>query len=133
LGDPSTICISVANLKDKLNDSNFEIETAALILHEITHLLETSEDEASYIQTEFLTSWRGESFKSLQTWINANSEAVYSASRDIESVLFSLKTGTLRCHQFTPIQTNLAYAIHIAEDWTDPRFLDGVNHPAPML
>jgi hypothetical protein len=116
LGDPSTICISVANLKDKLNADNFETETAALILHEITHLLETSEDEAAYIQTEFLTAWRGESFKSLQTWINANSEAVYGASRNIASALFSLKTGTLRCHQFTPIQTNFAYAIHIAED-----------------
>jgi hypothetical protein len=122
-GDPSTICISVANLKEKLNADNFETETAALILHEITHLLETSEDEADYIQSEFLAALRGVSFKSLQDWIDANAEAVYGTARNIESAVISLEQGTLKCHQFTPIKRDFIYADQLGWDFRRMRVM----------
>jgi len=48
---PASICISAFRLKDKLNAYNYEYETGALVLHEISHLLGTDESEAVHVQT----------------------------------------------------------------------------------
>jgi hypothetical protein len=47
---PASICISAFKLKDKLNAFDYEYETEALILHEISHLLGTDENEAVSLQ-----------------------------------------------------------------------------------
>ena len=49
---PNGICISLPRLKEKLNISNYQAEIVALVLHEISHLLGTTEEEAVEIQKE---------------------------------------------------------------------------------
>ena len=51
---PNRICISAFNLSTKLTQYNFEYETAALILHEISHLLGANEPEAVMVQRDVL-------------------------------------------------------------------------------
>lgn len=45
-----SICLSPFSMAPKLNDMNYHYETAALIMHEISHLLGASEAEATKIQ-----------------------------------------------------------------------------------
>ncbi|MGZ3695176.1 MAG: hypothetical protein ACXWQO_13635, partial [Bdellovibrionota bacterium] len=47
---PGSICISPFSMAPKLSDMNYEAETLALLAHEISHLMGTSESEAREIQ-----------------------------------------------------------------------------------
>lgn len=47
---PGGICVSPFLMASKLTEMNYEVETAALIMHEISHLLGTTEEEARAIQ-----------------------------------------------------------------------------------
>ena len=49
-GFPNGICVSLSNLSAKLGWSNYENEIAALLLHEVSHLMGTDETEARDIQ-----------------------------------------------------------------------------------
>lgn len=51
---PASICISAFRLKDKLDAYNYEYETDALVLHEVSHLLGADESEAVRVQTQAL-------------------------------------------------------------------------------
>ena len=46
----NAICISPFTMAPKLTEMNFDVETVALIAHELSHLLGTTEDEARAIQ-----------------------------------------------------------------------------------
>lgn len=114
--EPNVICISVANLKDKLNANNFESETAALILHEISHLLETSEDEAGLIQRNFISQTQGVSFKSFQ-------ERAFSAMVDFDFIRSdiarmgrSLPTGKLSCNETKTFGVKFAMSANTVRD-----------------
>lgn len=48
------ICLSPFSMAPKLNELNFEAETLALLAHEISHLLGTTEEEARAIQRRAL-------------------------------------------------------------------------------
>lgn len=50
------ICISISNLKKKLAKNEYQQQIAALVLHEITHLLGSDEDEAYLAQKMMLAS-----------------------------------------------------------------------------
>ncbi|MBS1983728.1 MAG: hypothetical protein JST16_06105 [Bdellovibrionales bacterium] len=63
---PNTICISIANLQQKLSEYTYEYETAALILHEASHLLGATEDEAVVIQKAALADLNRHSYEELQ-------------------------------------------------------------------
>ncbi len=47
---PNAICISPFTMAPKLTEMNYDIETVALIAHELSHLLGTTEEEARAIQ-----------------------------------------------------------------------------------
>jgi hypothetical protein len=51
---PGTLCLSPFLMAPKLNDYNVSRETAALMVHELSHLLGTTEDEANAIQQQAL-------------------------------------------------------------------------------
>ena len=51
---PSAICISPFSMASKLNENNVREESLALIVHEITHLFGTTEEEANEIQSRAL-------------------------------------------------------------------------------
>lgn len=53
---PGTLCISPYSMAPKLNESNYEQETAALVMHEISHVLGADENEATEIQKNVLFS-----------------------------------------------------------------------------
>lgn len=53
---PGAICISPFSMAPKLNDHNVYPETVALVLHELSHLVGTTEDEAKAIQETALSS-----------------------------------------------------------------------------
>ena len=57
---PNAICISAVSMAPKLNKENFEGETAALILHELSHLFGANESEAVEIQSEALSYLKGQ-------------------------------------------------------------------------
>ena len=50
----NAICISTYSLKNKLTNTNVEIQTAALVFHELTHLAGTSESEAVALQKDMI-------------------------------------------------------------------------------
>lgn len=58
---PYAICMSLGRLQKKLSKSNFEIESLALYLHEVSHLLGADEEQATFIQAEILAM--GPNFK----------------------------------------------------------------------
>jgi hypothetical protein len=51
---PGSICISIPNIKTKLRADNFESQIAALVIHEMSHLLGTTEPEADEVQSSIL-------------------------------------------------------------------------------
>lgn len=51
---PNAICLSPFLMSQKLNENNFEAEMLGLVLHELSHLVGTTEDEATKIQREAL-------------------------------------------------------------------------------
>lgn len=53
--NPFTICISGYSLSKKLTQLNFKLQTEALILHELAHLVGASEEEARSIQRVYLS------------------------------------------------------------------------------
>jgi hypothetical protein len=59
------ICISGRNLAQKLNRDDYEAQTAALILHEVSHLLGTDEHEAMEIQERSVAGLRRTTFANL--------------------------------------------------------------------
>lgn len=50
----NAICISAFSLKEKLSVSNYEVQTAALVFHELTHLTGTNENEAVTLQNNMV-------------------------------------------------------------------------------
>ena len=67
------ICISGMKLAQKLTRDNYEVQTAALVLHEVSHLLGTTEDEAVSIQNAAVNGMHGMNFSTardvaIQTW-----------------------------------------------------------------
>lgn len=54
---PGAICISPFTMAPKLNEYNVKIETVALIVHELTHLAGTDEQEAESIQRDAIWSF----------------------------------------------------------------------------
>jgi hypothetical protein len=51
---PGAVCLSPFTMAPKLNDGNVGPETIALLIHEMSHLLGTNEDEAKEIQLHAL-------------------------------------------------------------------------------
>lgn len=47
---PGSICLSPFSMAPKLSQQNYKAETFALLVHELSHLLGTTEDEAEIIQ-----------------------------------------------------------------------------------
>jgi hypothetical protein len=60
--EAGTLCLSPYSMASKLNSENVERETAALIIHEISHLFGTTEDEAVRIQKDALRDFNRVSF-----------------------------------------------------------------------
>ena len=56
---PDTVCISSKNLGEKLSDDNAFAQTMALVIHEYSHLLGASEEEAVSIQNAALEELNG--------------------------------------------------------------------------
>lgn len=54
---PRTLCLSPFLMAPKLNDYNVSRETAALMIHELSHLFGTTEDEANAIQNQALSDF----------------------------------------------------------------------------
>jgi hypothetical protein len=55
---PGFVCLSPFTMAPKLDESNYVAETMALVLHELTHKLGTTEDEATLMQKEALKVFR---------------------------------------------------------------------------
>jgi hypothetical protein len=55
---PGYVCLSPFTMAPKLDESNYAPETMALVLHELTHKLGTTEAEATLIQKEALKVFR---------------------------------------------------------------------------
>lgn len=67
---PGAICISPFSMAPKLNQQNYVVETAALVLHEMSHLVGLNEDDATSLQTravqEFMEEDLAEVLQGLQ-------------------------------------------------------------------
>jgi hypothetical protein len=94
---PNAICISAFNLASKINSRYLASETLALLVHELSHLAGTTEEEAQEIQEDFISINQsqmldaktklqllseafpagrfGEPMLGLKYWINVPSEA----------------------------------------------------------
>jgi len=86
--NPGSICISPFTMAPKLNQYNAKEETLALIVHELSHLFEASEEEAVEIQTQAVWNFYKTNFQELQLDIsilsnshNFGSELTYLMTR----------------------------------------------------
>ena len=93
---PGSICISISNIKEKLREDNYENQIVALLLHEVSHLLGTTEDEANYLQWEALNM----DFKYLP--VSAAHVQMYMLDRDTAQMNNLMQTWST----MTAYQTN---------------------------
>lgn len=54
---PNQVCISAYAISKKVNNQNYQAETIALLLHEISHLVGADENEANQIQSYGLSTF----------------------------------------------------------------------------
>jgi len=73
---PNEICISGFSLARKLNDGNAKVQVEALIIHEISHLLGTTEEEAKAIQSQYIEDMRYVSKESIVKYANKVIEVI---------------------------------------------------------
>lgn len=99
-GAPDTICLSVQRLKSKLTFEQAKTEVPALVLHEISHLFGTNENEAVAIQTAAKTPF---SLHSADDWrhyasqVSDSLDSLVMASQGVQSVLEN--NGKITCSQ----------------------------------
>lgn len=87
---PETLCISLYRLSKKLNKSNYQIESLALYLHEISHSFQTTEEEAVDLQNQILSI--GPEFKKFLPFLLEDSQYSKPALREnVLSVLSKLE------------------------------------------
>lgn len=88
---PGSVCISISNIKVKLRQSDYEQQAAALILHEISHLLGTDEDQANRLQWLILAmGFRMETFLAVQSAIITTEGSMKALTQEISSMQYGL-------------------------------------------
>jgi hypothetical protein len=95
----NTICMSAFRFKEKLTKDNYESEIAALALHEISHLAEATEKEATGIQMFFLERTKGASLKYIDSWMRGNIENSSDLTHQIYQITLDLREKKLDCGQ----------------------------------
>lgn len=73
---PKKICISGYSLARKLNEGNAKIQLEALILHELSHFMGTTEEEAISIQSQYLEDMRFVSRESIVKYYDSLIEKI---------------------------------------------------------
>ncbi len=96
--NPPVICISGFNLAKKLNEGNAKVQLDALILHEVSHLLGTTEEEAKAIQEQYIQDMRFVSKYSILKRYRESGEAVLGFNRYVAfQMLQSADDGSKLC------------------------------------
>jgi len=91
---PNSICISISHLKNKLTTSNYKAQTAALVLHEITHLTGSTESDAVSYQNDLLEKLKIQSFDDVLSSIYKNIKSFREISDSLnQSVALILDQG----------------------------------------
>lgn len=87
-----SICISSLLLAQKLDVYNYEYETAALILHELSHLLGATESEAVSVQVSYIQNMRANSYSRVRTLQQQYYSDLSAIKLDLDQ--FSLDMGS---------------------------------------
>jgi hypothetical protein len=113
-----TICMSALRFREKLTKDNYESEIAALALHEISHLAETTEEEATDMQMFFLERTKGASSKYIDSWMRGNIENASDLAHQLYQISLDLREGKLDCGEFLNPSSNFGEATINVMDYT---------------
>lgn len=113
-----TICMSALRFIEKLTKDNYESEIAALALHEISHLAETTEEEATDIQMFFLERTKGASSKYIDSWMRGNIENASDLTQQLYQTSLDLREGKLDCGELLTPSANFGEATITLFDYT---------------
>lgn len=95
--NPLTICISGFSLSKKLTKLDFKIQTEALVLHEIAHLMGATEDEATSIQTTYMQDMQFVPKDALPIVFERTSAKLRSVAESELSELHNTQTVEKKC------------------------------------
>ncbi|MGZ6287119.1 MAG: hypothetical protein ACXWQO_02955 [Bdellovibrionota bacterium] len=82
---PAAICISVPRLVAKLSRESLRSEVVALVLHEYSHLVETTEEEADFLQTNAIEYFFRADFNQFENDIREASNSFYDLRKFADS------------------------------------------------
>lgn len=74
------ICISGFSLSKKLNNTDYKIQTEALIVHELAHLMGANEEEATALQNRYFTDMQYVSKELVETQIDDTTDGLMGTS-----------------------------------------------------
>ncbi len=107
---PNIICISTFNLAAKLSEYNYEYETTALVMHEISHLLGANEVMANHIQKSVLRDLLRTSFDDLNTSVGLSMglevSSMLQSVHDFQKNVISKNVTCEEAKTFTRIEVN---------------------------
>jgi hypothetical protein len=90
-----SVCISISSIKEKLRDDNYQNQIAALLTHEFSHMLGTTEEEAVLLQTTMLKYDLSEvSFRNARRNIFEGNMEMGIFAKDIYAMADSLRKVT---------------------------------------
>jgi hypothetical protein len=95
--EPGAICLSAFTMGPKLNSHNVEAETLALYMHEISHLMGYTEEEAREIQSHALSA-----FSSVDAFKLALDVKSLGSNFEFKQLLEDLEYFSDPAHRFTP-------------------------------
>ena len=117
-----SICISSYRLVQKLDAYNYDYETSALVLHELSHLLGATEEEAVSIQVAFILNMRTSPYARVQSVIWSAASPLGTFGNELYSEGDNARTRLPDC-KFNP-----KYVWKLA-DWKRDLESQGNYHP----
>lgn len=118
------ICMSLPKLKEKLTYANYQGEIAALVLHEISHLMGADENEATTMQKYSIRFFTSTTPSDIFNWNYRMMQSVDSLRANTEIMVQLLKSGGMpTCKQIDTLSDSYLFQLHDLGDGGRGMFL----------
>lgn len=101
------ICISGFSMSKKLNEGNAKVQLEALIVHELHHLMEGSEEEAISAQSQYIDEMRFVSKESIERLFSEREEAMVQTQHELGNLLDSANNYLATCENIEKVRVPL--------------------------
>jgi hypothetical protein len=109
---PNTICMSASQMVQKLSWTNYHAEVAALMLHEISHLLGATEDQAVEIQKYAVRVFASKDSFAVFQWTYEEMERLSSYSQILEMTAMAVQArAKIQCSDLINILSSGTHTV----------------------